>query len=143
MAGRTYRYFEGEPLYPFGHGLSYTRFEYLKATTTHPQYQPTDTMMLLVTVKNTGKRSGDEVVQVYMSHGSSGYPAPRATLVGFQRTLVSPGQSEICIIPIPVQNFRTYNPETDSYFVAPGNYRLSIGVSSNDIRLKTEILVLQ
>lgn len=143
MAGRTYRYFKGEPLYPFGHGLSYTRFEYLKATTTLPQYQSTDTIILHVTVKNTGKRSGDEVVQVYMSHGSSAYPSPRTTLVGFQRLPVRQGQSETCIIPIPVQNFRIYNPETNSYFVEPGNYTLSIGASSQDIRLKTEILVVQ
>lgn len=142
MAGRTYRYFKGEPLFPFGHGLSYTRFEYLKAIALQPEYHSKDTVMLHVTVKNTGKIAGDEVVQVYMSHGSSAYPAPRTTLVGFKRLQIKPGQSEVCAIPIPVQTFRSYNPETDSYFVAPGNYTLSIGASSNDIRLKTEILVI-
>lgn len=141
MDGRTYRYYTGEPLYPFGYGLSYTRFEYLTANVAPNELHPTDTLKLQVTVKNSGSRVGDEVVQVYMGRSQSAYHRPRITLVGFQRIQIEPGQSATCTISIPVQAFRSYDSEAGAYLVEPGPYTLFIGASSSDIRLKSSVQV--
>ncbi|WP_229219523.1 glycoside hydrolase family 3 C-terminal domain-containing protein [Duganella sp. BJB1802] len=89
MRGRTYKYFRGEPLYPFGHGLSYTRFRYTAAATPK-QVCAGCAVTLTVDVKNDGLRAGDEVVQVYVSR--PGDAAPNSTLAGFARVSLKPGE---------------------------------------------------
>src|SRR6185295_12784621 len=81
MAGRTYRYFKGEPLYPFGYGLSYTEFVYSNLRST----KSADNVKVTVDVKNTGERDGDEVVQLYLTDVAASVPVPIRTLVGFDR----------------------------------------------------------
>ncbi len=84
MAGHTYRYFQGEPLYPFGYGLSYTSFEYGDLTVS--EGNTTDqAVSVLVKVTNTGKVAGEEVVQVYLSNLSTQLPTPAHSLQGFER----------------------------------------------------------
>ncbi len=91
MKGRTYRYFEGEPLYAFGDGLSYTSFAYDAPVLAAPRLEAGDPLDVSVNVRNTGARSGDEVVQVYLSYpGVTG--APRRALVGFQRVSLAAGE---------------------------------------------------
>jgi beta-glucosidase len=99
MAGRTYRYFEGEPLYPFGYGLSYTEFAY-----SNPQVSPVaigvgDTVTISVDVVNTGDMDGDEVVQLYLSHpGADG--APIRSLEGFRRIHLAKGEMQRVEFPL-------------------------------------------
>jgi len=91
MARRTYRYFDGEPLYPFGYGLSYTTFKYTNARVSSPTVLPNDKVSISVDVANYGTLAGDEVVQLYVTH--SGVPgAPRRALAGFQRIHLNAGE---------------------------------------------------
>jgi beta-glucosidase len=91
MAKRTYRYFDGEPLYPFGYGLSYTTFTYGKVSADHEKISATETVTLSVDVSNTGSMASDEVVQLYLTHpGVAG--APLRALKGFQRVHLKRGE---------------------------------------------------
>jgi beta-glucosidase len=100
MKGRTYRYFTGQPLYPFGYGLSYTTFEYSNLNFDKPSLDATDNLTASVDVKNTGKMAGDEVVEVYLTHpGVDG--APVRALAGFHRVHVEPGATEHVQITVP------------------------------------------
>lgn len=91
MKGRTYRYFDGEPLYAFGDGLSYTTFAYGALALSATQLKAGDPLDATLTVRNTGTRSGDEVAQLYLAYpGLAG--APRRALVGFQRVSLAPGE---------------------------------------------------
>ena len=93
MAGRTYRYFTGEPLFPFGHGLSYTTFKYssLKVLSKAATGQP---LSVSVEVQNTGKRAGDEVVQLYVRHPAAQGRVARHALEGFRRLNLAPGAKQ-------------------------------------------------
>ena len=125
MKGRTYRYFEGEPLYPFGHGLSYTTFGYSDLTVSNAPIHAGDPLHASVTVTNTGKLAGDEVVQLYLK-----FPevpgAPRRALRGFQRIHLDPGANQKVEFQL---NPRDLSMVTDlgSIIVAEGDYTLSIG----------------
>ena len=90
MAGRTYRYFDGEPLYAFGHGLSYTTFKYDNARVNRSKIKANDEVTVSVDVTNTGKMAGDEVVQLYLSHEGV-KDAPIRSLQAFERISVAPG----------------------------------------------------
>src|SRR5262249_52734054 len=93
MHGRTYRYFEGEPLFPFGYGLSYTQFEYSDLQIDHSQVREGDTLHASLNVKNAGGRHGDEVVQLYVHEVSP--PERRAikSLCGIERVSLKPGET--------------------------------------------------
>jgi len=93
MDGRTYRYFDGEALYPFGHGLSYTQFSYGQPTLSHKTVRAGDSVTVKVTVTNSGPRDGDEVVQLYVSRGGAG--APIRALKGFKRLSLKAGDSQV------------------------------------------------
>jgi beta-glucosidase len=92
MAKRTYRYFDGEPLYPFGYGLSYASFEYSHARVDSPNIYPGDDARVAVDVQNTGSLAGDEVVQLYLLHTARS--TPNRALRGFQRIHLEPGQKQ-------------------------------------------------
>jgi beta-glucosidase len=93
MEGRTYKYFEGEPLYPFGFGLSYTTFKYsdLKLA---KKAKVGDKVIVSVKVTNTGKRAGEEVVQLYLKDEKASTPRPIHQLEGFKRIMLNPGESQ-------------------------------------------------
>ena len=91
MAGRTYRYFSGDVLYPFGHGLSYTRFSYGRPRADRARVSAGEPVHLSVAVKNEGTRAGDEVVQLYVSTSAAG--APIRSLRGFERIRLEPGET--------------------------------------------------
>ena len=95
MAGRTYRYFQGRPLYPFGHGLSYTTFRYSALTLPDGAVPVGRVVPVRVTVENTGSRPGDEVAQLYLSNLGARVPVPIRTLVAFQRVRLEPGQKRV------------------------------------------------
>lgn len=127
MKNRTYRYFTGKPLYPFGYGLSYTTFEIGK-----PKYK---NGTLTVKVKNTGERDGEEVVQVYVRNPKD-TAGPRKTLRGFKRVKVKAGKTVDVRISLPRNTFELWNDETNTMCVVPGTYRLLVGNSSADEDLR-------
>jgi len=133
MKGRTYRYFEGDPLYPFGHGLSYTRFEYSDLRVERPG---AGGVSVAVTVRNAGARAGDEVVQVYGRALAAPRPMPRRQLAGFRRVALAPGQSQRVTFTVsPEQAFAYYDADQKAFRVEPGDYELLVGASSADVRL--------
>jgi beta-glucosidase len=99
--GRTYMYFKGEPLYPFGFGLSYTTFKLSNLKTSSRKSRKTERCTVSVDVTNTGSRAGDEVVQLYVKHLGSKVERPREQLVGFQRVTVQPNETKTVEIALP------------------------------------------
>jgi beta-glucosidase len=141
MASRTYRYFAGKPLFAFGHGLSYTKFDYRSIKADREQAAPADTIRVSLDVANTGARSGDEVAQVYFRHLDSAVPQPREALCGFRRVSVAHGKSERIEIEIPVGQFRFWDTTKKQYIVEPGKYELLVGAASDDIRARIPLRV--
>ena len=135
--GRTYQYFRGKPLYAFGHGLSYTGFEYSNLAV-----QQTDaTLHVGFTIKNTGPFDGDEVAQVYVKLPERNTPMPIKELKGFKRLNIKRGDQQNVQIDIIASSFR-YWDETVSAFVHPkGEYAFMIGASSDDIRMTKKFMI--
>jgi beta-glucosidase len=139
MNGRTYKYFEGTPLYAFGYGLSYTSFTYNSVDSKPLIQQKADTLFLSVNIANTGKYDGDEVVQVYVKQPQGIENQPIKTLVAFKRVHIIKGETSTVSVSIPVQRLRHFNSEINEYSIAKGEYEFLIGASSDDIRLKTKV----
>ena len=104
MQGRTYRYFEGEPLYPFGYGLSYTTFKY-SGLQLAKKAAVGEKVKVSVNVQNTGKLAGDEVVQLYLKDEKASTPRPRHQLEGFKRIHLQPGESQTVEFEIAPRQF--------------------------------------
>src|SRR5262249_18396896 len=98
--GRTYMYFQGKPLYPFGYGLSYTSFEYSNLKSSADRMPPDGEVTVSVDVRNTGKRAGDEVVQLYVKHIGSKVSRSTEELKGFQRISIASGETKTVRIPL-------------------------------------------
>lgn len=125
MKGRTYRYFRGEPLFPFGYGLSYTTFSVEK-----PSYD-IKTGKITVKVTNTGKLDGTEIVQAYMKN-TTDTEGPAKTLRGFSRVELKAGESKTVTIDFPRESFEGWDTTTNTMRVVPGRYELMVGTSSKD-----------
>jgi len=125
MENRTYKYFKGEPLYPFGHGLSYTTFNYSKLKV-KKNLVAGDAAEVSVNIKNTGKTEGDEVVQVYVSCLNSPYQAPIRSLRAFKRIHLSPGETKNVKLPLPADSFSVIT-DSGEKVVLPGKYLLTAG----------------
>jgi beta-glucosidase len=142
MKGRTYRYFEGEPLYPFGHGLSYTRFEYSGLSLDRSAVDPRTAIQVSLKVKNVGKLAGDEVVQLYARHAEPKEQMALKQLRGFERIHLNPGeQREVAFRLTPAEDLTHYDVGNKAYAVTPGPYEIQIGASSADIRLTGRVQV--
>jgi beta-glucosidase len=128
MAGRTYRYFKGEPLYPFGHGLSYTRFDYGGAALTSRTIAAGDSVAVSVTVRNSGAVDSDEVTQLYVSKPGD---AAGATLAGFVRTHVKAGQATTVTFPLDARRLSQVDAAGERK-VMPGTYRIFVGGGQPD-----------
>jgi beta-glucosidase len=125
MRNRTYRYFHGKPLYPFGYGLSYTTFSYSGLTLSGSAIHAGDPLTAQVTVSNTGKREGDEVAQLYL--GFPGVPgAPLRALRSFRRVHLRPGESRLVTFDLKERDLGMVS-EAGEPVVAEGTYTLSIG----------------
>lgn len=136
MEGRTYRYFRGTPLYPFGHGLSYTRFDYTALRTDATRVRADGRLRVQVDVANTGKRAGDEVVQLYVHSLQAGPGDPQQELRGFQRIHLAAGERRTVAFELqPAQALRRYDEARGSYTVPPGRYEVRVGGSSADARV--------
>jgi len=126
MAGRTYRYFEGEPLYAFGHGLSYTRFAYGDLTIAPDAVPAGQPVSVTVTVKNIGARAGDEVVQLYVRDVAASVPVPRRQLAGFLRVPLEPGQARTITFTVLPEQLAVFLND-GRRVVEPGDFELSVG----------------
>lgn len=132
-----YRWFDTkniEPLYCFGHGLSYSDFSYSSFKTDRSVYAVYDTILISCKVKNNGRRSGAEVVQVYMHEPEPPVLRPAKELKGFEKVFLKPGQEKRVNITIPVCDLAFFNDQTMEWVVDPGQFQLLIGSSSRDIR---------
>ena len=136
MTNRTYRYFNGTPLYAFGHGLSYTRFKFQDGKLDAKTIPANGTVKVSFTVKNTGRRDGDEVAQVYFRHIHSDVPQPKLALCGFARVHLNRGETQRITVEIPAERLHYWDTEKKQYVVEPGKYEFLVGGASDDIRLK-------
>ena len=125
MKGRTYRYFAGEPLYPFGYGLSYTNFEFSNLGFDKSAVGAKDDVVASVDVRNTGSMASDEVVEIYLTHpGAKG--APLRALAGFKRVHLDPGQTQTVQITIPNRNL-SFVDEAGARRIAAGSVQVWVG----------------
>lgn len=137
MQGRTYRYFTGQPLYPFGHGLSYTRFEYSNLKLDRASIAPDGTIQASLTVKNVGSRAGEEVVQLYVAPKNSKEPRASKDLRGVKRVALKQGETSSVSFTVKASNdLRHYDVNAKRYAVDAGKYEVQIGASSADIRAR-------
>ena len=140
--GFTYRYYKGEALYPFGHGLSYTNFKYSKLTTDKTNINEKETFKISFNVKNIGDYDGDEVVQVYIKDLESKLKMPIKQLRSFKRVSLNKGDEKIVEFEFkPIEDFSYYNSNEQKYMVDKGSFEIQVGSSSQDIRLKKIIYV--
>jgi beta-glucosidase len=130
-----------EPLFPFGHGLSYTSFRYesLRQTLTSGAGGPSVSLELAVT--NTGAREGADTVQVYVRPLRPKVVRPEKELKGFTRVALAPGESKTVTIALGPRSFAYYDPEAKAWRVAAGRYELLVGASSRDIRLRDTVSI--
>ncbi|MGB4293956.1 MAG: glycoside hydrolase family 3 C-terminal domain-containing protein [Bacteroidales bacterium] len=125
MKGRTYRYFTGEPLYPFGYGLSYTTFAYSDLVLPESA-KAGEPVKVKVTVKNTGKMTGDEVVQLYLTDEKASTPRPVRQLEGFKRITLQPGESKVVEFTLEPRQFSIINNK-NKRVIEPGYFTIAVG----------------
>jgi len=141
MTNRTYRYFTGSPLFAFGHGLSYTKFDYVDATLASAKIGQGQPVKLSFTLKNSGAADGDEVAQVYFRHVNSAVSQPRLALCGFARISIPKGKTARIAMDIPADRFRYWDTAKKQYVVEAGDYELMVGTASDDIRLRVPLKI--
>jgi beta-glucosidase len=139
--GRTYMYFKGKPLYPFGYGLSYTSFEYSNLKTSAEQVRAKAEIDVSVDVHNSGTRAGDEVVQLYVKHMDSKVERPIEELKGFRRITLGPGETQTVHLTLRASALAYWDASKGSFEVEPDQVNLRVGSSSADIRLQKMISV--
>lgn len=142
MSNRTYRYFKGKPLFPFGHGLSYTTFDYGKARADKKILRAGEGLTLTIPLKNIGKLSGDEVVQVYLRNPGD-KEGPIKTLRAFRRISLEAGQAEDVLFELPASTFEWFNPATNRMDLLPGKYELLYGGTSDEKALQRLVVTLK
>jgi beta-glucosidase len=138
--GRTYQYYTKQISYPFGHGLSYTAFDYQDVTLDKTAVTPDDTLTVSFTLKNVGERDGAEVAQVYVSSpGANRFERPIKELKGFTKVFLKAGESRRVTIDLPVVDWYFWNDERQKDWYDQGAYTVSVGASSEDIRARLTV----
>ncbi|MEI8204373.1 MAG: glycoside hydrolase family 3 C-terminal domain-containing protein [Bacteroidota bacterium] len=141
MEGRTYRYFRGSPLYPFGYGLSYTRFDYSNLVLSKTEIHKNENITISTSIKNSGNYDGDEVVQMYVKHLNSKQPQAIKSLRGFKRINVLKGTSATVEFTLKPDDLKFFDENKDDYTIEAGEYEIQIGASSDDIKLKGKLIL--
>src|SRR5207247_11072039 len=141
MAGRTYRFCQGTPLYPFGYGLSYTTFAYKNLRTSATTLRAADTAVIWVDVTNTGRRPGDEVAQLYVRHLGSRVERPNEDLRGFRRVTLKPGETRTVQFSLPAYSLAYWNPDTHGWVVGAEPVQGDVGAADAEIRVRRTITV--
>jgi beta-glucosidase len=137
MEGRTYRYFRREPLYPFGYGLSYSKFTYSNLKLSAVTIGKDDVLTVTADIKNTGARDGDEVAQLYIKDMEATTPRPIKELKGFSRISLKAGETKTVKFKLKASQLQMINNKGERV-IEPGSFELMLGSSSADIRLKEE-----
>ncbi len=140
LEGHTYRYFRGDPLYPFGHGLSYTEFTYSDLTIDRSEIAAGDVVQISAVVTNTGKRAGDEVVQLYTRHKDSTPGAPNMELRGFTRLTLEPGEGRTVTFHLHSHQLGCYD-EAAQVVIPEGRIEIMLGSASDTLPLHCEITI--
>ncbi|HXI20794.1 MAG TPA: glycoside hydrolase family 3 C-terminal domain-containing protein, partial [Gemmatimonadales bacterium] len=138
--GDDYVDLPGRPLFPFGYGLSYTRFEYAGLAITPDPIAPGDTARITCRVRNVGPRAGDEVVQLYLHDELASVARPVEELAGFQRIHLAPGEEREVSFPLGPERLALLDRRLHRV-VEPGDFRIMLGASSQDIRLSGTLTV--
>lgn len=139
-----YRYYDKRqlrPLFPFGFGLSYTRFEYEALELSGQEFSETDSIDLEVSVRNAGARAGKEVVQIYVEAPAGRLPRALRELKAFGKVELQPGEARKVHLSIPIRRLAIFDPALSTWVVDPGRYRILAGASSRDIRLRAEVRI--
>ena len=137
-----YRWYEKknvEALYPFGHGLSYTSFEYSDLTIANNKFRENGVVNVRFTVKNVGMKTGLETAQLYIQDVESTVPRPVKELKGFKKVELEPGQSKTVVIELNKKDLSFWNPESKGWFFEKGTFIIHIGASSKDIRIQKQM----
>lgn len=137
--GRTYMYDTHEPLFPFGHGLSYTSFDYTDLNPERNTIADGEVINLSLTVKNTGTMSSDEVVQLYVSFPDSKVKRAVMSLKGFKRVHIPAGETVTVTLPLEADELRYWDTEKNAFVLEKGTVNLMVGASSEDIRLRGRV----
>jgi beta-glucosidase len=137
MDGFTYRYFKGQPLYPFGYGLSYTNFDYGAPQLSAGEITIDDSFTVSVEVTNSGDLAGEEVVQLYIADKSSNDPRPIKDLRGFERINLNPGETAVVEFELTTRDIAYWDVEKHDYVPSMGRYEIMVGSSSADNDLKS------
>lgn len=138
---RTYMYFDGEPLYPFGYGLSYTTFDISNLQLDTKSLKSGERMKVKVDVKNTGERDGDEVVQLYIKDLTSKEKVPQKALKAFKRVSLKAGETKTVQLDVPYEAFAYYDTINAQFEVYKGKFDILIGNSSENISLTQGVKV--
>lgn len=138
---RYYDYKNTEPLFPFGHGLSYTAFEYSDLKLSHSEINDGKLLTAEVTVRNIGSRTGKEIVQLYVSGRKSSVIRPLKELKGFEKVELKPGEAKKVMFRLDSRAFSYYCEEIGDWYAESGEYEIMVGASSADIRLKDSVYV--
>lgn len=141
--GRTYMYFHGDPLYPFGYGLSYTTFDYQNIRVKGDRLQPDGAITVSAEISNTGRMAGHEIVQFYVQ-ASGNQQRPIKQLAGFQRIALQPGEKQTVSFSLPHDHIalRYWDDAKHQFAYEPGSVQLMVGASSADVRLRGHIELL-
>ena len=139
---RHYDKYGIEPLYPFGHGLSYTDFKYSNLKISDRKIHKDQSLLITFTVQNTGEWSGSEVVQLYLKDNQSSVERPLQELKGFSKFNLDPGEKKEVTLELPPESMEFWDPGTRSWTSEEGKFTINIGSSSRDIRLKGEFKLI-
>jgi beta-glucosidase len=139
MNNRTYMYFTGTPIYPFGFGLSYTTFAYDNLAMASTSIGPNQSVTITANVKNTGSRAGDEVAQMYIHEAAPSVKRPIKELKGFQRLSLTPGQTKTATFTLSYDDLAYWDSTAQKFVVNPGAFDILVGTSSADIKLRGQI----
>ncbi|OIR13222.1 periplasmic beta-glucosidase precursor [mine drainage metagenome] len=134
--GRTYMYFKGQPLYPFGFGLSYTTFAFSNGKTNTKTINAGETLTVSIDITNTGKRTGDEVVQLYVQHLYSTVVRPLKELKAFQRVTLNPGEKKTIQLKIKATDLQYWDENQHRFVLENDSIKLMVGSSSSNIRFQ-------
>jgi beta-glucosidase len=139
--GRTYMYFEGEPLYPFGYGLSYSTFSYGSLRASSLAVPIDGSIVASIEVKNAGARAGDEVVQLYARYLASSVSRPRRSLVGFRRIPLGAGEMKTVEMPFAARDLAYWDVDRKRFVVEEGQVELMVGSSSAQIHARRVVSI--
>jgi beta-glucosidase len=139
--GRTYMYLKKEPLYAFGHGLSYTTFNYSSLKTDKNQLMDKDSISVSFSLKNTGKMDGEEVVQLYVRHLNSKIQRPIKELKSFQRLFLNVGETKTVSLTLKAKDLEYWNTNTQQFELEKEQIELQVGSASDKILLTKKITI--